>query len=101
MERREGKTGCLWFLIILFMAGAVGFYLGRHTKEVKQNVRQKAPIVKKYVEEKVPAVKEVVEEVVEKVKKGVETGVKKGKAVYKVLKEEDVSDINTEKRSDK
>ncbi len=98
MEGREGKTGCLWFLIILFMAGAVGFYLGRHTKEVKQNVRQKAPIVKKYVEEKAPAVEDVVEEVVEKIKKGVEIGVKKGKAVYKVLKGKNV---NTEKKSDK
>ncbi len=98
IERREGKSGCLWFLIMLFMAGAVGFYLGRHTKEVKQNVAQNAPIVKKYVEKKAPAVKEVVQEVVEKVKKGVETGLKKGKAVYKVLKEEDV---NTEEKADK
>ena len=98
IERREGKSGCLWFLIMLFMAGVVGFYLGRHTKQVKENVTQKAPIVKKYVEEKAPAVKEVVKEVVEKVKKGVETGVKKGKAVYKVLKEED---INIEEKADK
>ena len=89
IERKEGKTGCLGHLIMLFIAGAVGFYLGVNSKEVKENIKKKAPVVKKYVEGNAPVVKNVVEDVVEKVKRGVKTGVKKGKAVYKVLKEEE------------